>query len=103
MHQRINSAMWKNLIQHLTLKGFSQYAMAKAAGVDQSTISRLAAGQGEPRYSVGMALIVLGGGFDALKSEGVDVAAPVPDPTPQPTPSPPPPEAQRAEQGVTNA
>lgn len=91
--------MWKNLIQHLASKGFSQYAMAKAAGVDQSTISRLAAGQGEPRYSVGMALIHLGGGFDALKGDGIEISVPMADPTPEPTPTPPP-EPQRAEQGV---
>lgn len=68
--------MWKQLIQHLGRKGLSQSAMAKAAGVDQSTISRLAAGQTEPRYNVGVALIELGGGLDELRSSGVDIVVP---------------------------
>jgi predicted transcriptional regulator len=65
--------MWKNLIQHLADQGVSQYAMAKAAGVNQSTICRLAAGDGEPRYSVAMALIALGGGVDELRTKGLIV------------------------------
>jgi predicted transcriptional regulator len=72
MHKRITSAMWNDLIKHLAGKGLSQQAMAKAAGVHQSTISRIAGGL-EPSYSVGMALIQLGGGIDALRVEGVAV------------------------------
>lgn len=64
--------MWKDLIQHLAGNGFSQDAMAKAAGCDQSTISRIAAGS-EPRFKVGMALIQLGGGIDVLRRKGVVV------------------------------
>lgn len=64
--------MWKDLIQHLATKGVSQREMAKAAGVHQSTISRIAAGQ-EPGFNAGMALINLGGGFDALTEAGVVV------------------------------
>jgi len=82
---------WKHLILHLSSKGVTQYAMAKAAGVDQSTICRLAGGRHEPRFGVGMALIKLGGGVDALRAEGLvfdDVAANDPQ-APQP-----------AEQGV---
>ena len=63
--------MWKNLIQHLADQGVSQYATAKAAGVNQSTICRLAAGEVEPRYSVAMALIELGGGVAALHAKGL--------------------------------
>ncbi len=51
--------MWKHLIQHLTAKGYSQYTLAKAAGVNQATISRMASGGHEPRYSVGRALMQL--------------------------------------------
>jgi len=72
------NTIWKDLIQHLTRKGETQYTMAKAAGVDQSTICRLAGGRHEPRFGVGMALIKLGGGVDALRLEGLtfdDVAA----------------------------
>lgn len=64
--------MWNDLIKHLASQGLSQHAMAKAAGVHQSTISRIAAGL-EPSYSVGMALIQLGGGIEALQVKGVAV------------------------------
>lgn len=65
--------------------------MAKAAGVDQSTISRIAAGGTEPRWSVAQALINMGGGLDHLVQAGV-IAVPKAANDPQ--------ASKRAEQGV---
>ncbi len=68
--------MWPDIIRLLLAKGLSQKGLADKVGVNQSTICRLADGEGpEPRYSVGAKLIELAGGCDALAElHGPDVA-----------------------------
>lgn len=61
--------LWPKVILALRGKGLSQRDLAERAGVDQSTICRIAAGRGEPRFSAAMALIELAGGADALARE----------------------------------
>ena len=72
--------MWPQIIRLLKAKGFSQRKLAEAAGVDQSTICRIAEGAlPEPRYSAGIALIELAGGAEALAEEyGIQVVAQLP-------------------------
>lgn len=71
--------LWPLLIQHLRALGFSQDDLAKRAGVDQSTISRMAKGSAEQRFSVGQALIELAGGQDEcarlLAAQALETAA----------------------------
>jgi DNA-binding XRE family transcriptional regulator len=75
MHERIKS-MWPDIIRSLLTNGLSQKALADKVGVNQSTICRLADGEGpEPRWSVGAKLIDLAGGPEALAQQhGLDVA-----------------------------
>jgi len=59
--------MWPKIIELLKSQGFSQKALAELVGVDQSTICRLEAGRGpEPRFSAGMKLIELAGGWPVV-------------------------------------
>lgn len=71
-------AMWPQIIRLLQSQGFSQRKLAEKAGVDQSTICRIADGSlPEPRYSAGIALIDLAGGPERLAAEhGIKVADP---------------------------
>ena len=71
-------AMWPQIIRLLKAQGFSQRKLAEKAGVDQSTICRIADGSlPEPRYSAAVALIDLAGGADRLATEhGIHVARP---------------------------
>ncbi|WP_291585827.1 helix-turn-helix domain-containing protein [Comamonas sp. UBA7528] len=53
---------WKDYIAAICAKGVSQSQLAKQAGCGQATISDLASGKTlEPRHSLGMALIRVGG------------------------------------------
>lgn len=61
--------LWPKVILALRGKGFSQRELAERAGVDQSTICRIAAGKGEPRFSAAVALIELAGGLAVLAQE----------------------------------
>jgi len=47
------------IISALRKQGYTQTAIAKAVGVDQGTISRIAAGKTSVRFDVGTALIRL--------------------------------------------
>ncbi|WP_372826511.1 helix-turn-helix domain-containing protein [Polaromonas sp.] len=77
LNATLHQIMWPEIIQLLKSRGYSQKRLAKATGVDQSTICRLGDGRApEPRYSAGAALIELAGGAEALASaHGIDVAA----------------------------
>lgn len=72
--------MWPQIIRLLKAQGFSQRKLAESAGVDQSTICRIADGRlTDPRYSVAVALIDLAGGAERLAAEhGIQVAQVVP-------------------------
>ena len=73
MQERIKFA-WMNIIRVLQSAGYSQKALAEKVGVNQSTICRLADGEGpEPRWSVGSVLIELAGGRAALAGQGIDL------------------------------
>lgn len=64
--------MWPKIIQVLKERGFSQKAIADRAGVDQSTICRLAIGSSpEPRFAAGQAMIEMLGGPAELERLGI--------------------------------
>jgi transcriptional regulator with XRE-family HTH domain len=48
-----------HIIRALRERGYTQTDIAKAVGVDQGTISRIAAGKTSVRYDIGAALIRL--------------------------------------------
>lgn len=75
-------AMWPQIIRLLKAQGFSQRKLAEKAGVDQSTICRIADGSlPEPRYSAAVALIELAGGAERLALvHGIQVARPADSP-----------------------
>lgn len=77
--------MWPQIIRLLKEQGFSQRKLAEKAGVDQSTICRIADGSlPEPRYSAAVVLIDLAGGAERLATDhGIDVAQPANAPTAQ--------------------
>ena len=51
---------WRDVVHEITSKGLSQYDIARFAGVDQSTICRIADGRApEPRYGVAVKLLEL--------------------------------------------
>ncbi len=73
--------MWPQIIRLLKSQGFSQRKLAERAGVDQSTICRIADGSiPEPRYSAAVSLIELAGGSERLAAEhGIHVTPVAPE------------------------
>lgn len=72
---------WPELLAHISrVHSLSQGALAKAAGCDQSTVSRIASGEvKDPRASVAFRLLCLAGGKVELPELGAaaDKQAPV--------------------------